>query len=74
MDAERLSFCFNLFYLIEVTRGSSVEIQRNLPDHFEWLLAVDDQLDQVALTARKFFNHILGCGPDARICAVDLRR
>lgn len=55
MDAERLSLCFILFNLIEVTRGSSVEIQRDLPDHFEWLLAVDDEVDEIALTAREFF-------------------
>lgn len=55
----------------EVTRGSGVEIQRNLPNHFEWLLAIDDEVDEVALAAGQLFDHVFGSGPDACICAVD---
>ena len=48
------------------------EVERNLPDHFEWPLAFDDEVDEVALAAGQLFDHILCCGTDARIRAVDL--
>lgn len=47
------------------------EVERNLPDHFEWLLAVDDQVNEVALTARELLDHVFGSGPNACIRAVD---
>lgn len=50
---------------------SSVEIKRDLPDHFERLLAVADQVDEVALTARELLDHIFGSGPNTCIRAVD---
>ncbi|OSN82455.1 hypothetical protein BV352_03120 [Pseudomonas syringae pv. actinidiae] len=54
-------------------RGSSVEIQRDLPDHFEWMFAFDDQVDQIALASGEMFDHILCCGPHACICAMNFR-
>ncbi len=48
------------------------EVERNLSDHFEWPLAFDDEVDKVALAAGQLFDHVLCCGPDARIRAVDL--
>ena len=40
-----------------------------MPDHFERLLAVDDEVDEIALTAGQLFDYILCCGPDVGIRA-----